>query len=36
VPPSYEYSSLAGRPEMIRAEALRDVEFLRATFEEIA
>jgi sugar phosphate isomerase/epimerase len=32
----YELAHLAGRPEMIRAEALRDVAFLRANFGEIA
>ncbi len=36
VAPDYEFASLAGTPEMMRAEALRDVEYLRATFEEIA
>ena len=32
----YELAALAGTPEMVRAEALRDVAFLRATFQEIA
>ncbi len=36
IAPDYELASLAGKPEMVRAEAVRDVEFLRATFEEIA
>lgn len=32
----YELAHLAGTPELIRAEALRDVAFLRANFGEIA
>jgi sugar phosphate isomerase/epimerase len=32
----YELASLAGTPELVRTEALRDVAFLRATFQEIA
>ena len=32
----YALAALAGTPEMVRAEAQRDVGFLRATFREIA
>ncbi len=36
VAPGYDLAPLADTPEMVRAEALRDVEFLRARFQEIA